>query len=114
MIIPLGQMRDPVVILTPVRGTDESGGEDITYTAGDPIFLALRSITTREGIQFGQMNSDVSHIAFGHWFDLNTLTSEHRVRSLEDETVEYDIDGGPVNDASRGFTRLKLVRRENA
>lgn len=113
MLVPVGQMRDAVLILTPVVGVDTSGGEIVTYTVGDPIFIALRSLTTREGVQFGQMNADVTHIAFGHWGDLNTLTSTNRIRSYEDESIEYDMSGPPINSAKRDWTRLHLIRREN-
>ena len=113
MLTPLGQMREPIVVLTPTRTSDESGGEEIAYSAGDPIFVSLRSLTTREGVQFGQVNADISHIAFGHWGDLNALTAKNRIRMVEDATTEFDIAGGPINSPKRDWTRLTLIRREN-
>lgn len=113
MLTPLGQMRDPVVILTPARSTDTSGGEEITYTAGNPIFIALRATTTTEALQFGQISADVTHIAFGHWGDLQALTAKHRVRLYEDADVEFDIAGDPINSPKRAWARLNLVLRAN-
>ena len=113
MLVPVGQMRDAVLILTPVVGIDNSGGEVITYTVGDPIFVALRAVTTREGVQFGQMNADVTNIVFGHWGDLNALTANNRIRLYEDETIEFDMAGSPINSPKRDWTRLHLIRREN-
>lgn len=113
MLTPLGQMREPVQILSPVRTVDNSGGEVITYTASNPLFLALRSTNSKEGVQFGQINSDVSHVAFGHWAELNGLTSRHRIRLVEDIDTEFDIDGGPINSPKRDWSRLNLVLRSN-
>ena len=113
MITPLGEMRFPALILTPVRLVDQSGGEEITYTAGDQIWLALRSVSTGERVQFGQLAADISHVAFGHWADLNSVTAKHRVRSFEDASLEFDVSGGPINSPKRDHTRLNLVQREN-
>lgn len=113
MIIPLGEMRFPALILTPVRVADQSGGEEISYTESDPVWLALRSVSTNERVQFGQLAADISHVAFGHWSDLNGLTAEHRIRSFEDASLEFDISGGPINSPKRDHTRLNLVQREN-
>lgn len=113
MLTPLGQMRDPVIVLTPVRSVDASGGETLTYTEGDPVFIALRPVTTSEGVKFGQVDADISHIAFGHWGDLSALGATQRIRMVEDPTQEFDIVGLPVNSPKRNWTRLHLVMRDN-
>ena len=112
MLVPLGQMREPAVILTPVRATDAYGGESITYTESACIFVALRSVSTAEGVQFGQMNADITYVLFGHWTDLNAVTSANRIKIVE-TLATFDINGGPINDPKRSFTRLNLVAREN-
>jgi len=112
MLAPIGEMREQAVVLTPVRVADASGGEVITYTVSDPIFISLRSLSTNESVQFGQINSEVSHVSFGHWHDLNNITAKHRVRILE-TLQEFDINGDPINDPKRAFTRLNLVARSN-
>lgn len=110
MLVPLGQMRDPAVILTPQRSVDSSGGEVIEYVASEPIYIALRALTTTEGVQFGQVNADITHVCFGHWHDLAALSSTQRIR-VEETGDEYDIAGAPVNDPKRGWSKLTLVLR---
>lgn len=112
MLVPLGQMRDPAVILTPVRGADEFGGEVITYVESPCIFVALRSVTSKEAVEFGQLNADTNFICFGHWHDLSQLTAKDRLKVTE-TGQEFDILGPPVNDPKKGFTKLNLVLREN-
>ncbi len=112
MRAPLGEMREQVAVLTPIRAVDESGGEVITYAESDPTFVSIRGLTTNESIQFGQVNADISHVCFGHYESLNQLTSKNRIRVLE-TLQEFDINGGPINDPKRSFTRLNLVLREN-
>ena len=112
MLVPLGQMREPVIILTPVRSTDESGGETLIYTESDPVFVALRSLTTTEGVQFGQVNAAVTHVLFGNWNDLAQLASNQRIRVVE-TNQEFDIAGAPINSPKRDWTKLTLVWREN-
>lgn len=112
MITPIGEMREQVVILTPVRTVDQSGGEVIEYNASDPLFVAIRGTNTREAVQFGQLSSDISHVCFGHWHSLNQLSATDRLRIVE-SGQEFDIDGLPINDPKRAFTRLHLVLRDN-
>jgi head-tail adaptor len=112
MLAPIGEMREQAVVLTPVRTVDSSGGEVITYAESDPFFISLRSLTTNESVQFGQINSEVSHVAFGYWHDLNTITAINRIRIVETQQ-DFDIDGDPINDPKRAYTRLNLVMRSN-
>lgn len=112
MIPPIGQMREPAVLLTPVRSVDEAGGEIVTYVEGNPIFVALRALTTTEGVQFGQVNADITHVCFGHWADLNALVSTQRLRIVETQQ-DFDIAGLPINDPKRAWARLNLVHREH-
>lgn len=112
MLVPIGEMREAAVILTPVRTADASGGEVVNYTESDPIFVAVRSLSTKEAVQFGQMDSDINHVCFGHWAALNQLTATNRLRLLE-TNQEFDISGSPINDPKRSWTRLHLVSREN-
>lgn len=113
MITPIGEMREQVVVLTPVRTVDQSGGEVIGYGASDPIFVAIRSVSTREAVQFGQISSEVSHVCFGHWQSLKEITAEDRLRIVESDQ-EFDIAGDAINDPKRAWTRLHLVARSNA
>ena len=76
------------------------------------MFAAVRGLSTSEAIQFGQLNSDVSHVLFGHWQSLNQVTSKDRIKMLETGQT-FDINGGPINDSKRSWTRLNLVLREN-
>lgn len=112
MLIPLGEMRDEATVLTPVRTTDEAGGEVITYQPGDPIFIALRATGSNEAVQFTQMAVDVTHVVYGHWFDLNAINGEQRLR-LEESGQEFDIVGAAINDPKRAWTRLNVVLRVN-
>lgn len=112
MITPIGEMREQVVILTPVRTVDQSGGEVITYTSSDPLFVAIRSVSTREAVQFGQISSEVSHICFGHWQSLKDIKATHRLRIVESDQ-EFDVAGDAINDPKRAWTRLHLVVRSN-
>lgn len=113
MQVPIGEMREPVVIMTPVLTIDESGGEYFTYTETGPLFVSIRAISTNEAIQFSQVNAEISHVCFGHWHDLNALSATNRVRMVE-TLQEFDIAGGPINDPKRAYSRLNLVYRENA
>ena len=111
MKVPIGEMRDRAFILTAVRDTDASGGELITYTPGDcALFVSVRSLSTTESVQFGQVAADVTHVLFGHWTELNQVGGTDRIR-LEESGQEFDINGGPINDPKRSFTRLNLIAR---
>ena len=112
MQTPIGEMRESVAILTPIRTVDSSGGEEYGWGVSDPLFMAIRATSTREALAFGQVNADVTHVAFGHWAELNQLTSKQRIRILE-TGQEFDIAGLPVNDPKRAWTRLSLIWREN-
>lgn len=112
MLTPIGEMREVVAILTPIAGTDSAGGQSTTWVAGDPLFVALRSPTSREAVQFGQTNADISHVIFGHWHDLNALVSDTRLRNLETD-IEYEVVGLPQNDPKRAWSRLNVIHREN-
>ena len=112
MQIPIGEMREPVSILTRVRGTDASGGEVITYTEGDPHFVSIRAMSTNEAVQLGQVNSAITHVCYGHYQSLNALDATNRIKRLETDE-EFDINGGPLNDTKRAFTRLNLILRDN-
>jgi len=112
MLIPLGEMREVAVLLTPVMGVDEFGGEEITYVESHQFFIALRSVTATEAVQFGQVNSSVNYIAFGHWTDLAGVVSNQRLKIVE-TGIEYDITGPPINSPDRDWSKLQLVAREN-
>lgn len=112
MKTPIGEMRTPVAVLTPTTVQDASGGASTTYIEGDPIFVALRAMTAKEQEQFGQMSAEVSYTCFGHYYDLDPLTSSHRIRDLETDD-EFDIVGPPMSSRNRDHSRLNLVRREN-
>lgn len=113
MLTPIGEMREPVLLLTRQRTTDEAGGEVLAYSESDPIFVAIRATNTLEQTQFNQVNADVSHLCFGHFQDLNGVASTTRIRELETGT-EYDIAGLPINDPNKAWTKLMLVLRDNA
>ncbi len=112
MLLPIGEMREPVAILKPTTTRDASGGSETTYEQGEQLWVALRSPTTREAAQFGQINADVSHILFGHWHDLNSIPSDSRLKHLETD-VEFEVVGLPMNDPKRAFTRLNIIEREH-
>ena len=113
MLAPIGEMREPAVILTPVRAYDASGGETVTYTESDPIFISLRPLSSTEAVQFNQVNSAITNVCFGHWQALSQLTATHRIKLLETDQ-EFDINGGPINDPKRSWTRLNLIARDYA
>ncbi len=112
MLLPVGEMREPVVLLSPTVVRDESGGEEITYTASNPLFVSIRAMTARESQQYGQVNAEISHICFGHYADLSSVTSDTRLR-ISETGQEFDIIGPPVNSPTRDWTKLTLVWREN-
>jgi head-tail adaptor len=112
MRAPIGEMRTPAAIMTPSVARDASGGELKTYADGSTIFVALRATSGTETAQFGQIAANVSHIAFGHWYDLNEITADHRLKIIESGD-EFEVYGPPMNDQKRSFTRLNLVLREN-
>lgn len=113
MLAPIGEMREQVVILTPVRSVDASGGETFTYTESDPLFVSLRPMNAAESVQFQQVDAEVTNVCFGHWQSLNQVGSNNRIKILE-TGQEFDINGGPINDPKRAWTRLNLIARENA
>lgn len=112
MLLPIGEMREVVVIRTPTVTRDDAGGQETTYIESDPLYVSLRAVGSREAIQFGQVNAEVTHVIFGHWHDLSGLPSDARIRLVEDDT-EFDVIGLPINDPKRAFTRLNVLRREN-
>ncbi len=112
MRTPIGEMREPAVVLTPITTVDSSGGEVQGYGASDPIFVSIRAMTAREAEQFGQIDGQVSHVCFGHWPDLNGIRSDARLRLVE-TSQEFDIVGPPLNSPERDWTKLTLVYREN-
>ena len=112
MLTPIGEMREAATLLTPVRTTDDAGGEVITYVASGPIFIALRATGSTEAVQFSQMSVDVTHVVFGHWYDLHAVDGEQRLR-LEETGEEFDIVTGAINDPKRRWTRLNVVLRFN-
>jgi len=112
MRIPIGEMRESVSVLTRVRTADASGGESITYTEGDPIFVSVRALSTAEAVQFGQVNADITHVCFGHYESLSQLDATNRIKLLETDQ-EFDINGGPLNDPKRAWTRLNLILRDH-
>lgn len=112
MRTPVNEMRDQIVILTPTTGKDASGGETTTYVPGNPLWVALRPTSTREAVQFGQIDAEVTHVLHGHWHELNAISAKARIRRVED-SVEFDIVGLPLNDPKRAFTRLNVKQREN-
>lgn len=112
MFVPLGEMREAVVTLTPTTIFDESGGETVEYVESDPIFVAIRALTAKETQSFGQLNANITHVCFGHWGDLNALAGDTRIRMVE-SSQEFDIDGLPINSPKRDWSKLTLVYREN-
>jgi len=112
MLVPISEMREPVVIRIPVTTIDESGGEVQGYADSDPLFVSVRALSARESQQFGQLNADITHVFFGHWHDLGALDSDARLRMIETEQ-EFDIVGPPINSPTRDWTKLTLVYREN-
>jgi head-tail adaptor len=112
MQVPIGEMREPVSILSPTRTADASGGEIITYDESDQLFVSVRALSTTEAVQFGQVNSDISHVCFGHYESLSQLKSTDRIKLLETGD-EFDINGSPINDPKRAWTRLNLMLRDN-
>jgi len=112
MLLPLGEMRESVVLMTPVVSIDESGGEKTTYSNSDPLFVSIRALSAKEAQQFGQINSEISHVCFGHWHDLNSIRSDTRLMVLE-TLQEFDIVGPPINSPERDWSKLTLVWREN-
>lgn len=112
MLPPIGEMREPVVVLTPTTVIDESGGETTTYVASDTHFAAVRPLTARETAQFNQINGSVTHALFGHYEVFKAVTSDSRIRLVEDNT-EFDIVGPPLNSPKRDHTKLMLELREN-
>lgn len=112
MQVPIGEMREPVSILTPVRTTDASGGEVISYTESEPHFVSIRALSTAEAVQFDQINASISHVCFGHYEPLSQLDAKNRIKLLETDQ-EFDINGGPIKDPKRGWARLNLISREN-
>lgn len=112
MLTPIGQMREIVAVLSPTTTVDESGGEVTTYKQSPSANAAVRSVSTKEAVQFGQINAEVTHVLFGHWYDFHATPPEAKIRDLETDE-EYEIIGGPINDSKKGWTRLNLVRRFN-
>ncbi len=112
MRVPIGEMREPAVLITPTVTVDEHGGEVTNYEASDTIFIALRPQSAREQNANAQVSAEASHTVFGHWHDLHSVTGDQRLRLVEDST-EYDIVGLPLNSPLRDYTRLNVLLREN-
>lgn len=112
MQVPIGEMREPVVVLTPTTVIDEAGGETTTYVPGPTVFAAIRPLTAREVTQFGQINASVTHALFGHYQVFKSVKADYRIRVIEDST-EFDIIGPPLNSPKRDHTKLMLELREN-
>ncbi len=112
MRIPLGELREPVIIRSPTVVTDEAGGESVTYTESPQTWAAIRPASAKEGREQQQMNASSTHILFGHWQDFSRVTSEDRIRNL-DTGEEFDIVGPPLNNPARDHTKLNLLLREN-
>ena len=83
MQVPIGEMREPVSILTPVRTTDASGGEVISYTESEPHFVSIRALSTAEAVQFDQINASISHVCFGHYEPLSQLDAKMQAHMQE-------------------------------
>lgn len=112
MLIPLGEMREIVVVRLPVTTVDASGGEVQGYSESDPIYVSIRSLNSREFASYGQVNGEISHMCFGHYNDLNAIGSDCRIRNVETDQ-EFDISGPPVNSPKRDWSKLTLIYREN-
>ena len=112
MKLPLGEMREPVVVRIRVTTVDESGGEVAGYAESDPIFVSIRAVGSRELLAYGTISADVSHVCFGHWHDLKDIRSDARIRMLETDQ-EFDVVGPAVQSPERDFAKLTLVWREN-
>jgi len=112
MQIPIGEMRESVVLLTPVLSRDESGGEVKTYTESPPFYVAIRALNARETLSYGQINADISHVCFGHYFDLVTIGSNALLR-VKETGQEFDVIGPAVNSPDRDWSKLTLVWREH-
>lgn len=103
-------MREPVRIVSLTVTQDEAGGEVKTYVAGALIWLAIRPLGTTESVQLGQVNAEITHVAFGHYDVLRTVRADDRVRH-EETGEEYDIAGLPVYNNLRDWARLNLISR---
>lgn len=112
MQTPIGEMREPVRILTPVTTVDESGGEVQGYGESEMIWISIRPQGTREALASQQVDATISHVAFGHYQDLSSITSKERIR-LETTGAEFEVVGGPINDPMYRHTKLQLRSREN-
>lgn len=112
MEVPIGEMRQPAVLLSPVVTIDEAGGETVTYAESDFFYCAIRVVGSKEALAFGQINAEVSHICFGHYHDFKQVTSDMRLRDL-DTNIEYDIAGPPMIGQHFDHARLNLLQREN-
>lgn len=112
MKVPIGEMREPVAVLTPSTTKDESGGEVITYTQGEMLFAAIRPLGSREQVQYGQVNAMISLVMFMHYQDAVSVDDGTRIRNLE-TAEEYEVVGLPMHAPDRGFTKLTLTRRAN-
>ena len=112
MLVPLGEMREPVRILTPIRTVDEAGGEVWGYGESECIFMSIRGLSGSESLQFGQVNAKITNVGFGHYIDLFSISAKERIKMVE-TGQEFDIAGPPVNDPKKAWTKLTLVYREN-
>lgn len=113
MLTPIGEMREPARILTQITTVDASGGEVQGYGQSDVLWISVRAMSTKEGQAFNQVEAEVSHVAFGHYGDLASVTSKDRVR-LEETGEEFDIVGAPVKSPVKDWIKLNLLWRENA
>ena len=112
MLTPLDEIKEPVRILTEITTVDASGGEVKGYGLSEVIWISLRAMTANENISFGQVGAQASHVAFGHYGDLVSVTSKDRIRS-EITSEEYDIVGAPIHSPDRDWMKLILLWREN-
>ena len=110
MLTPIGEMREAVRIVTLTVTQDEAGGEVKTYVPGDLIWLAIRPLSTTEAVQLGQVNAEISHVAFGHYESLRYVRADDRVR-MEETGEEFDVAGLPVYNNLRDWARLNLISR---
>lgn len=112
MDTPIGEMRDPMAILTPTDVADQSGGQETVYAESASVFCSIRPLTTREATVFAQVNAEISHVMFGHYEELKDVAANDRIRWLE-MGIDFDVAGLPMNSPSRNFTRLSLIQREH-
>jgi SPP1 family predicted phage head-tail adaptor len=91
-----GLLRDRCTVLTATTSSDGKGGQTTAWVAGDAVWAQVRSLTGREAMQLGALQSTVTgRITVRYRSD---LTVQHRLRREPDGptyelTAVRDVDG---------------------